>query len=295
MITIEVAGPESSGLQRVPLHSLKPVPIAILVALYHELGSALAVARAVGRQTTSVHERLQKAGAMKPVNVFSELEVKRLSRDYSTYRLAGKLDLLAKDMGRTKTFICRKARTLGLTSYRGPRRYISVWKYMPEEVARALLEKFKNSRLGMGQFCQKYGYDDLGFSKTMKGFFPDEWEHIIEAKVPHQSMYRIGRAFEYRVRDYLKDRGYVVTRSPRSGSVIDLMAVRAGEVVFVQCKRGGQLPVAEWNEFFELAESVKALPILAASLTGRGIDFWRLVDRKDGSKRRQPFKIWAPA
>ena len=270
------------------------VPLSRLQALYAEHGSCRKVAKLVGLATQTVHERLKKVNGTKPINVFSKAEYKRLERDYLVYRDAGKLQDLASQMGRTKQFICRKAKELGLTDYRHKRVYISTWKYMPEDVARAIFEKFKHSKSTLGKFCARHGYDDLGFSRTMKGYFPDEWDAVIEAKAPKQTKYRVGREFEYRTRDALRKLGYFVLRSPRSGSPVDLIAVKLGKIVFVQCKLRGDFPVAEWNEFYDLCLSVGAEPVMTASPTGRGVEYFLLLGRKDGSKRRQPMRAWEP-
>jgi Holliday junction resolvase len=269
----------------------------VIVESYDRHKSVYAVGKEVGLNHSSVHERLVKLGVMLSHSKWTEDESDRLQRDYLIHRDAGKLDLLATDMGRTKQFICRQAKRLGLTNYNHIRPYMGVWKYITEDVARGIFEKFKKSSLGLGQFCAKMKYDDLGFSRTMREFFPDEWEHVIEAKVPKQTMYRYGRAFEYRVRDGLRHLGYFVLRSPRSASPTDLVAIRSGEVLMVQCKRGGQIGVREWNALYDLALSCGSVPILAMNPTNRQTLFFRLIGRKDGSKRRQPmepFEIQIP-
>jgi len=201
----------------------------------------------------------------------------------------------SKRMGRTKQFLCRQARKMGLTNPAHGKPYLSVWKHMAEETARVIFEDFKKSSLGMMAYCKKRGYDDLGFSRTMREFFADKWDHVIELKAPKQSMYRLGRAFEYRARDQLRKWGYFVMRSPASRSPIDLVAVAPGVVLFVQCKRGGQLVPKEWNELHELGLSCGAIPVLAEFPAGRGSTaYWELTAKKDGSKKAQPRKAFDP-
>ena len=73
-----------------------------------------------------------------------------------------------------------------------------------------------------------------------------------------------GVRFEYRVRNHLSSRGYIVLRSPRSGGPIDLVAIRSGEVLFIQCKTSKHnMTRRETDELIELARSVNAKPILA--------------------------------
>lgn len=272
------------------------VSLEELTSLYAEHGNVHKVGKIVGISGGSVHERLVKAGVARPMNVFTDAERERLQREYVLFRQAGKLDDLAKSMGRTKHFICRQARDLGLTDKTASRAYLSVWKNISEEAAAVVWARFKASSLGMGQFCARNGYDDLGFSKAMKRYFGDEWEHVIEAKQPRSTMYALGRQLEYRVRDDLKAHGYFVMRSPASKSPIDLVAITSGRVVFVQCKRNGVLRPDEWNEFYDLCISVDAEPVMASHKAGRGsLRYERLMGRKEVKGRRQPLDDWSPA
>lgn len=103
--------------------------------------------------------------------------------------------------------------------------------------------------------------------------------------------YKIGQRFEYRVRDFLKRLGYQVLRSPRSSGPYDLMAVGAGNVLLVQCKVDGVIGPSEWNELYDVAESVrglKCLPVVVLRQKRKLV--WRqIVAKKDGTHRRQPW------
>lgn len=270
-----------------------PAPLKVtdeqLVAAYEETGSVWKAGAVLGIGGQSVHERLVKIGKAKPMNTFTDEERDYLKINYAAYANTGRLSDLAEKMGRAKQFLCRQARELGLTDQKRKRHYISTWKYMPEETAQVIWDDFKASRLGMGAYCRKHGYDDLGFSKRMKELFYDEYEHVIELKVPKQNLYRLGRAFEYRVRDKLKEAGYFVMRSPQSRSAVDLLAVATGMTLMVQCKRHGAIGVEEWNKLFDLARSTGAKPILAAmGKNGHGVELYEMTGRKDGTKRAQP-------
>jgi Holliday junction resolvase len=265
-----------------------------LIAAYRKTGSVWKAGELVGIGGQSVHERLVKLGAVNRMNYFTDEENDRLRREYQANADAGTLETLAREMGRTKHFICRQARALGLTDKARKRPYIATWKYLDETTATGIWEDFKKSRLGLGKYCTKKGYDDLGFSKRMRELFADEWDHVIELKASKQTMYRYGRAFEYRVRDHLRKLGYFVTRAPASRSPVDLTAVKTGTVALVQCKTGGALRPVEWNALFDLAVSVGAVPVLASSPMGRGIIYHRLTDRKDGTARAQPLIAWEP-
>ena len=259
-----------------------------LVAAYNRTKNIWKAAEEVGLCGQSVWERLKRLKVRLSHPQWTDEEAQLLKAEYVIYKDAGKLRELATKMGRTVPFICRQARELGLTNPNHPRQYIGKWKYMTEGAARVLMDKFKRSRFGLNQYCARYGYDSLGFSTTLRRFFPDEWDAVIESKQPHQTLYRLGRSFEYRVRDALRAKGFIVLRSPRSGSPIDLIAVRKAGVLFIQCKRGDSLCVDEWNELYKLALSVNATPVMASSPQGRGMILWKMTGLKDGSKRKQP-------
>ena len=102
------------------------------------------------------------------------------------------------------------------------------------------------------------------------------------------SNYEKGRALEHRVRTHLREEGYEVLRTAGSKSKVDLVAIKAGQILFVQCKRSGALPPAEWNALWDLAQMVGAVPVLAEQLV-RGRRYWRLTARKDQPGARQPY------
>jgi hypothetical protein len=87
----------------------------ILIESYSRLNNVWLVGDEVGLCGQSVHERLVKLKAIVPMNYFTDKDKERLRNDYSKYLLEGNLELLATEMNRTKAFICRKAKQLGLT------------------------------------------------------------------------------------------------------------------------------------------------------------------------------------
>lgn len=94
---------------------MKKFPDEVLVSLYKETKSVHAVAVKLGMCKQSVHERLVRLGVKMRNRKFSDEEKEILVRDYARYRDRFELDRLAKTLGRTKQFICRKAKELGLT------------------------------------------------------------------------------------------------------------------------------------------------------------------------------------
>lgn len=103
----------------------KKVQDNVLAEAYARLGSCWKVGEEVGIRGSSVHERLVKMGIAKPMNVFSDDEKAVLVVRYQTFADSGTIDVLAKEMGRTKQFICRQAKELGLTDPSRQKPYIA--------------------------------------------------------------------------------------------------------------------------------------------------------------------------
>lgn len=78
-----------------------------------------------------------------------------------------------------------------------------------------------------------------------------------------QKPYNRGRRFEYRVRDYLKRRGYYTVRSAKSGTITDLIALRDGKILLIQCKVDKYLKREEKEKLREAEEITKGLGIIA--------------------------------
>ena len=106
--------------------------------------------------------------------------------------------------------------------------------------------------------------------------------------------YQLGCAFEYRCRDYLRAAGWLVVRAAQSRGAIDLVALKPGAVLLIQCKRGGAFGVDEWNRFYRLARDVGARPILAEQGKPRGIVWWKLTGARERRKPR-PRAAYDPA
>lgn len=101
----------------------KKVSDEVILEAYGRLCNVWLVGKEVGLCGQSVHERLMKLKVVKKINVFTEKDKKKLQTKYQTYKDHGQLDVLAKDMGRTKQFICRQARKMGLTNQNSFRPY----------------------------------------------------------------------------------------------------------------------------------------------------------------------------
>lgn len=56
--------------------------------------------------------------------------------------------------------------------------------------------------------------------------------------ISKQNAKRAGKRFEWQVRDRLQDDGYLLITSAGSMTACDMIAVKPGEILFVQCKAG---------------------------------------------------------
>lgn len=105
------------------------------------------------------------------------------------------------------------------------------------------------------------------------------------------TQYARGAVFERKVAGLLADDGYLVVRAAGSHGHADLVALKAGQVVLVQCKTSGALPPGEWNPFYEAAERVGAVALLAHRPAPGKVEYRRLtglkVPRKDA-----PYEVW---
>lgn len=132
-----------------------------------------------------------------------------------------------------------------------------------ENKARQLFDEWKRSRLPLQMFSSKKRTDPGRLTKAFKNYLPDQYEMQLEEGKNINLKYHKGRQFEYAVRDFYIQKGYFVLRSPRSLGLIDLVAIKKGEILFIQCKLGGAISASDKKSLILLAKSVGAQPLLA--------------------------------
>lgn len=87
-----------------------------MVDAYIKYGSVHKAGKALGISHSRIHRRLQAIGATKPQNVLTDDDRRRIEDYYlSTPPASFDLGVLVKELDRTKPFICRVAREMGLT------------------------------------------------------------------------------------------------------------------------------------------------------------------------------------
>ena len=89
--------------------------------------------------------------------------------------------------------------------------------------------------------------------------------------------YANGYAFERTVAGDLSDDGYLVIRSGGSHGAADLVALKTGQVLLVQCKTSGTISPADWNELLSTAVRVGAVALLALRPSRGVIEYRQLV------------------
>lgn len=249
-----------------------------IVNTYNETKNIWKTSKRLGMAGQTVHERLKRLGIKLQNPKFTNEELEYLKLHYNEYAGLNNTKELATQMGRTVSFLCRKAKLFGLTNRHRKRPDIAKWSIMTEEEARPIFEKFRESSLDIKRFARRHRYGASGLDQTFRKFFPDEYEFTVGAKRRKGSPYRLGRAFEYRVRDYFKKLGYFVLRSPQSKGLIDLIAIKRGEILGIQCKRGSYLKtVEEGNILYQFCQSIGARTIVAGMPQSRGITFWEII------------------
>lgn len=91
------------------------IELEIIKDSYLRLKNIWKVGQELNISGQTVHSILTKHGLIKRVNYFTEEDKERLKEEYILHKMSNTLDELAQSMGRTKQFICRKAKELGLT------------------------------------------------------------------------------------------------------------------------------------------------------------------------------------
>jgi hypothetical protein len=98
--------------------------------------------------------------------------------------------------------------------------------------------------------------------------------------------YAQGKRLEYKVQNELRELGFVTMRAAGSKGAVDIMAVRPGELLFVQVKRTTPPGPAPWNLLYDMADWCGGIPVLATCLPYKPITYERIVFRKPLPKAR---------
>ena len=110
-----------------------------------------------------VHRRLKKFGIVKKINKFSDYEKDKLISVYSLgfKRGDGVLDKLSKELNRTKAFLCRQAKLLGLTNNKRSRN-----EYLIKNLSKRLAEHQKKYGHCKGFLGKHHSKESINIIKT---------------------------------------------------------------------------------------------------------------------------------
>lgn len=188
---------------------------------------------------------------------YSQDELKIIREQYVTCAEGGRLPSLADQLGRSLVAIMHKASQLGLTTlHRKGRRYNAILKYDPA-LTRKYWEKFKKTKhLTLDQFCRNNSISRSMFYKACKRHFPAEYELTIDGREFKTTRYKLGRDFEYRIRDIFKAKGFLVLRAAQSRGPADLVAIKIGRAYLIQCKKTCPVSQREAEPLVALAKSI---------------------------------------
>lgn len=133
----------------------------------------------------------------------------------------------------------------------------------------SLIDGFVNGSADVGQYAARNKISAHKLRKIGREILGEKgWVDAVASKKRKQSQYALGRQFEYRTRDMLEMAGYFVFRSAQSRGVADLIAFKKGEVLFVQCKRGGSINTKEVLKLLDVCESIGTTAAIAERLDG---------------------------
>ena len=123
-----------------------------IIESYMRLKSIWKVGKEIGLSGQTVHYRLKKLKIQLNYPPFTKKEQQILKEKYPYYRSSEKLDELAKQMDRTKSFICRKAKGLDLTSQKGIKRSLEKRKSQGETIHKQYEKGRVHPRGMLGKF-----------------------------------------------------------------------------------------------------------------------------------------------
>lgn len=105
-----------------------------------------------------------------------------------------------------------------------------------------------------------------------------------------------GIYLERRVAEDLATRGWFTIRAAGSHGVADVVAIRPGETVFIQCKTDGQIRGTEWNRLYEICHGLGTVPLVAQweTKTHRKIMYVQITGPHKAHSRDWDFCRWAP-
>ncbi len=94
------------------------------------------------------------------------------------------------------------------------------------------------------------------------------------------SSYVKGRAFEHYVKRKLEAKEWIVIRNRGSRGIFDLLAVKHGKIMLIQCKWSNLIEEGERRNLLSKALKAGGIPVLATHINGRV----ELIDIRNGGQ-----------
>lgn len=144
-------------------------------------------------------------------------------------------------------------------------------KKLTKEDAEKIIDALKKTDKTLPVFAKQYGTTDRILRRMLGDHsLMDEYETIVENKrIKKDEWYRKGRSFERLTRYKLQKLGYVVMPSPRSLGPADLLAVKNGTILLIQCKLYGTITKNERKKLIALSEQAGGMPLLCTKKEGK--------------------------
>lgn len=127
------------------------LPDEVLIKAYSETQNVWTAARLIGMSGQQVHYRLSKLGLINKMNYWTKDDDAFLLANYLYYKENWKLEELAISLNRTKQFICRQAKRLGLTG--GAKKVPTEYK---ENLSRITSERLKKEGHPKGMLGKRH-------------------------------------------------------------------------------------------------------------------------------------------
>lgn len=103
--------------------------------------------------------------------------------------------------------------------------------------------------------------------------------------------YARGTNFERRIAADLESNGYWTIRAGGSHGCADVVAIKLGQILFVQCKINGKISPADRVTLCEVCTTTGAIPIVAYRPSPRTFAYRRVIDPHIRGGSYAPFTI----
>lgn len=163
---------------------VKGVPIQDIIDDYNRTGNVWKVGKHYGISGQTIHSVLSEANIINKMNYFSKEDEAILVKEYEQHRVSGTLQELADKLHRTKQFICRKAKSLGLTGKVKHYDYSDEKHLQLSESSKLRIRKYGHPRGALGMKHSDEAKSKM--SEATKKYWRDNYDSLHDAE--HRKM-----------------------------------------------------------------------------------------------------------